>query len=104
MTEKTNREIDDWVETHIQTSKAEFPQDRIANLEIGFALLRAFKKELPRTDENAWEQVSDLHNAQELANRSCQRLRKEGKVTYDSKKKWTLTNIGQQSIDVYTND
>lgn len=86
----TIKEIDNWILKHIQHQKKEFPKETITNLGIGYALIHEFREKLPRTDENHLYKLPQLHNAQELANRSCQRLRKAGKISYNLKKKWIL--------------
>jgi hypothetical protein len=75
----TNDEID-------QAILAVFAQGKTAtNLVLGIRLLNSFGENLPRTNKNHYWKQSDLRNAQELANRACQRLRKAGKLVYGDK-------------------
>jgi hypothetical protein len=83
----TNQEIDEWVLTRIQTEQREFPEDRITNLGLGLALLYFLGDKLPPSKKGGAHPQNALQNAQELANQSCQRLRKKGLLTYSSKEK-----------------
>jgi hypothetical protein len=84
----TNQEIDGFT---LRTIQEKHGEGKTTNLILGLALLRQFKHKLPRTDDNHWGKTSDIHNAQEIANRACQRLRKTGKASYHPKRKWEAT-------------
>jgi hypothetical protein len=87
----TNQEIDQFVLEHLQTQKELFPHDTMTSMAIANALLHFHRDRLPKTGLKHWKAPNPLHNASELANRSCQRLRKAGKITFDGKRKWEAT-------------
>lgn len=87
----TNDEIDRVVFDFIQDRKRFSPHGKISNLGLGCFLLGRNQGCLPQAGKKRWVTQSKLHNAQEIANRSCQRLRKRGLVEYGGKTGWLLS-------------
>lgn len=79
----TNAEIDEAIIVELSHGKP------LKSIEIGGRLRRRFSDErLPSAGGSSG--LSPIWKAQELGNRSCQRLRKAGRAIFDSKLGWRL--------------